>query len=81
MLGLSYTRCKVTLKAVGAPNQRHGQQQLAFVGNIRKCLEALSGEDYSQICIAGDFNDHLSSLDVKVCRYRKTNPAQTLLNL
>ena len=67
---LDYDQAKLALFAVYAPTQSYPQEQLAFLKLLQGRLRELLPDDGSHILLAGDFNVHLSKLDVSNCRFR-----------
>ena len=81
VLQLLYVQCRIALIAVYAPTQGYAQQQNALFDKIKQKLGAFPDDEDPQICLVGDFNVHLSPLDVQGNRFRMTKPAQTLTSL
>ena len=75
---LAYTGFRVILCSVYAPTQRQGQQQVDFFDSIKEAMNNLSIEDANDVIMAGDFNIHLSALDLQNCRFRVTQAAKVL---
>ena len=75
---LEYEQVKVTIIAVYVPTQGHCQQQIAFLENIQSRINALDTDESSHILLVGDFNIHLSGLDVSNGRFRMTSAARFL---
>ena len=78
VLKLNYSRFRIFLCAIYAPTQRQGQQQLDFFVKVKEALDKISVDDVSDTILAGDFNIHLSALDVQNCRFRVTQAAGAL---
>ena len=54
---------------------------LRFLNKLKQRLDALPETDEQHLCIVGDFNMHLSTLDVQGRKFRTTKSAQTLLSM
>ena len=81
VLALEYGQLRITLFAVYAPTQGHGQEQVSYFEMLKDKLSNLTPDDSCNIILAGDFNLHLSKLDVYKSRFRSTEAARILIDM
>ena len=78
IIDFEYDMFKLTLCAVYAPTQNQKQLQISFLENLREQIDLMPMDQGSQLILCGDFNLHLSELDVQNCRFRVTQAASKL---
>ena len=78
-LELAFEQFVLSLIAVYAPTQGHMQQQLSFLEKMKKQLEDISDLGYTMVC--GDFNLHLSKLDIQGRNFHLSQSAKRLKDL
>lgn len=78
ILNIDYGQVTIALFAAYALTQSHAQEQVTFLTLLQTKLRDLMPEYGGHILLAGDFNLHLSKLDVQNCRFRLSQAGQLL---
>lgn len=80
-LNLAYDNCAIKLFAVYAPTQGNSRERTEFLQTLRAELQKLSPDECANTVMCGDFNIHLSELDIDKENFSLSQFSKSFLNL
>ena len=78
---LEYEQFTVNIIVVYVPTQGHRQRQITFLESLRTRVKNLELWENQHIILVGDFNTHLSDLDISNGTFRMTSASRILLQI